>query len=353
MRYSTHDFRSVLGRAVIILWIFWIVGIGGVSLSASERSDLLVPVQSNPTSFSFVADFMFWTARESGADCWAEVITTQGSASSNLLKAVAFDWEPGLRVGIGYEKLRDSWNTQAYYTRFHTQGRDAVSSDPGAVHSTFMGAFYVDNTAGAGITGPSYEKASIDWTLTFNMFDWNFNRNFHLSPALFLRFMFGIKGGWIDQFIDSKWINPDLTGSFAGAPFFLVGCEKVRNNFWGIGPQAGIETKWFLMPRIFALFGDFSGAIMWGRWSFRDRFTNDASQVINIVTEHINNGATTVRSLMGFCWDVALRQMHLTFKLGYESQFWLDQLTFYSFVGGRFNNILALQGGTFDVFLEF
>ena len=316
---------------------------------------------SDPKSknFDVFASFLIWTAREAGTDCWAEVLTTTGSASSNVLEPVHFGWDPGYQVGIGYGKNRSQWNTQAYYTWFYTRAADAVASTPGSVHSTFMGNFYVDNPQGGGISGPAYQRASIDWDIRFNMFDWELGRNFCIGQALALRPFLGVKGGWIHQTIQTKWYNPDLSAPpFLGSPYYSVGIEKLHNNFWGLGPQAGINTKWYLVAkqnRLFYLISDFSGAMMWGHWSFGDVFENTIQQQVLVDFAPLNSGASMLRSFMGLGWETSFpqNQFHLSLKVGYETQFWLDQLQFYSFVAGRFANALTLQGGTFEFCLDY
>ncbi len=315
-----------------------------------------VSTRLNPNcrDFDLFAALIVWTAREAGSDCWAEVITTTSSSLSNDLRQVDFGWDPGFKVGIGYGMMHDQWDTQAYYTWFHTKGKDRVSSKPGAVHSTFLGNFYIDNADGAGLSGPSYQKARIDWTIRFNIFDWELGRNFWVSNSLSLRPFLGIKGGWIHQSIHSKWENPTLTSG----PLFDVGTENLKNNFWGIGPVAGINTKWNLFNyecHSFNLFGDFSGALMWGHWSFSDLFKNDIQQQVSVGLENMNSGASMVRAFMGFSWEGIFSQNRYQFsaRLGYEMQFWLDQLQFYSFVGGRLSNELTLQGGTLEFCFDF
>lgn len=293
-----------------------------------------------------------------GADCWAEVITPPAAPSSNELTEVHFGWDPGFRVGLGYGMEYDQWDTQAFFTWFYTQGDDRVLSAPGAVHSTFMGNFYVDNPTGAGISGPSYQSASIDWTIRFNMFDWELGRNYWVSQELALRPFLGVKGGWIDQQIDSAWNDSTPPSSSPTSPVYNLGQEKVKNDFWGIGPSAGINTKWHLLRRTchsLHLFGDFSGSLMWGHWSFSDFFHNDIQQQVTINQGNVNSGAMMVRSFMGFGWNSAVRQnrARLSARLGYEAQFWLDQLQFYSFVGGTLDTALTLQGGTLEFSVDF
>jgi hypothetical protein len=304
--------------------------------------------------FNIFATPIFWTAKEAGTDCWAEAITSDQTSISNNLEQIHFGWDLGFRVGAGYGMQHDQWDTNVFYTWFHTRGKDHASEGPGTIHSTFLGNFYVDNPDGKGLSGPSYESASIDWTIRFHVIDWELGRNFWISKSLALRPFIGIKGGWIHQFIHSKWQNPNLSG----AEFFNVGIENIKNNFWGVGPEVGIDTKWVLFSgrsQFFSLFGDISGAIMWGHWSFRDVFNNALPQQVVVNLWPVNSGASMVRVFTGLEWEINFQQNRYQFstKLGYEMQFWLNQLQFYSFTGGRLDNALTLQGGTLEFCFDF
>lgn len=326
-------------------------------INLEERSNgvpnISTRIDPNSRMFDIYAHLIVWTAKEAGADCWAEVITSDNLTSSNDLKEVHFGWDVGFRIGVGYEMKHDQWVTKLFYTWFHTRGEDSVASHPGGVHSTFLGNFYVNNPTGAGLSGPSYQKANIDWTIHFSMFDWILERSFWVSKSLALSPFLGVKGGWIHQSINSKWHNPELPVD----QFFNTGIEALKNNFWGIGPEAGIHMKWKLIgeQNQLYLFGDFSGALMWGHWSFSDHYQNDFPQQVSVALQNLNSGASMVRTLMGLGWDADFSQNRYRFstKLGYEMQFWLDQLQFYSFTGGRLGNQLTFQGGTLEFCFSF
>lgn len=315
--------------------------------------------QPDSTNFTVIGDLLVWCAQESGSETWAEVINTSGSTTTCDVPDVRFDWNAGFRVSLGYGMGHDQWDTQFYYTWFRSRGNDHVSSAPGTVFSAFLGNFYVDNSNGSGVSGVTYQKASIDWTIHFSMLDWELGRAFLVSRKLSLRPYVGLKGGWIHQSIHSEWHNPDLSApKYAGATHFNTGRENLKNNFWGIGPSGGLSTKWNVLARqnhAFSLFGDFSGAIMYGHWTFGDVYKNDIQQEVLVKLSHLNSGATMMRTVMGFGWDVNFYQdrFHFSTKLGYEMQFWLDQLQFYSFETGRLSNELTLQGGTLDFCFDF
>lgn len=286
------------------------------------------------------ADIFLWTARESGTDCWAEGFSKTSTSTTNTLEAIDFGWDPGFRVGIGCNTGHDSWDTQLYFTCFHTSANDSVSGAPGSVHSTFVGAFYLANPSGLSISGPAYEKARIKWKIDFNTFDLELGRKFFVSDALTFRPFVGVKGGWIDQSIHSLWQNPTIIFEF-----FNTSVEDLSNNFWGIGPSGGINGSWKLSSH-FNLIGDFSTALMYGHWSFSDLFYNKGfDQKITSHLKDIDGGAMMVRTWLGLEWIHSF----LSLKLGYEMQVWFDQLQYYSFVGGRLDNALTLQGGTLEL----
>ena len=313
----------------------------------------------NSWSFDIFADLLVWCAQESGTENWAEVITGgDGAPEICDIRDIDFDWNAGLRIGLGYGMEHGQWDTQFYYTWFRTEGSDHVSSVPNSVYSAFVGNFYVDNASGAGVKGLTYQKASIHWTINFNMFDWELGRAFWVSKALSLRPFLGLKGGWIHQSIHTKWQNPTLPTPPPVYEPFHIGKENLKNNFWGLGPSFGIDTKWnvlALQDHSLSILGDLSAAILYGHWKFRDVYQNDIGQKVPVKLSNNKSGASMLRTFLGLGWDANFCNNRFRFstKLGYEMQFWFDQLQFYSFDTGRFDNELTLQGGTLEFRFDF
>lgn len=328
------------------------------NIALANAVDSSARFKPDSSSFAVFADLLIWHAEESGTENWAEVITNSIGSETCVIRKVNFHWDPGFRIGLGWNTNHDHWDTQLYYTRFYTRGKDHVSSVPGSVYSAYLGNFYVDNPTGAGIKGLTYQMASMRWTIDFNILDWELGRNFWISKALSIRPFLGLKGGWIHQSIHTKWQNPSPPAPPQTFIPFTTGKENLKNNFWGVGPSGGIQMNWNLIKHqnhSFALFGDFSGAILYGHWTFGDVYTNDAGQEISVKLSPLNSGATMLRSSMGFGWDTTFSQerYHFTARLGYEMQFWLNQLQYYILDTGRLNNELTLQGGTLEFCFEF
>ncbi len=308
------------------------------------------------TTVDVFADLLVWNAQESGTENWAEVITGGGGSTEHChIQNVNFDWNAGARVGLSYGMRHDQWDTQIYYTFFRTRGSSHVSSEPGTVFSAFLGNFYVDNPTGAGIKGLAYQKAAMQWTIHFDMLDWELGRNYWVSKALSLRPFVGLKGGWIHQSIHTKWDHPTQP---PGSPAFNTAHENLKNHFWGIGPSGGVNMKWnweIRKGQLLNLFGDFSGAFMYGHWSFSDVLKNDIQEKVTVKLSDNNSGTSMVRTLLGLGWEGTFRNDGLRFstRLGYEMQFWMNQLQLYIFDTGRLNNVLTLQGGTLEFCFDF
>lgn len=88
---------------------------------------------------------------------------------------------------------------------------------------------------------------------------------------------------------------------------------------------------------------------MWGHWTFEDIYQNNGGTEVDAITPNINSGATMLRGFSGLAWEAP----HFSLRLGYEAQFWLDQLKFYSYNIGWQDNELTLQGGSFDLNFAF
>ncbi|NGX32247.1 MAG: hypothetical protein K1060chlam4_00288, partial [Candidatus Anoxychlamydiales bacterium] len=172
--------------------------------------------------------------------------------------------------------------------------------------------------------------------------------------GLFLRPFLGVKGGWINQSIHGQYFNLTIDSVLTNHS----GSESLKNNFWGIGPLGGINTKWRILnfgSNFFDFFGDFSVATMWGTWSCSDVYKNTASQTSSVNMKNSTLGALMFRGFMGIEWNVNFHanKSHFATKLGYEMQIWLNQLRLATFQLQRLHGDLTLQGLTLNCRLDF
>ncbi len=291
------------------------------------------------STFAF-ADLLVWKLRTGGADNWAQSISPDGVFKTADILQVPFRWDTGLRLGIGHNNPYSHWDTILTYTWFQTNGFSQANVTTGGIYSPFIGNFYINNTNGSNF-GPNYYNAEIQWKLYFNIFDLELGRKFYIDQYLHLRPFIGLKGGFINQWMDTQWQNPTIATTFTSAT------ENLKNNFAGIGPSVGVNTTWLLYKAFknsFNIIGNFSGALLYGHWSFTDLYENNTPASVAVNVESINGAASMARALLGVEWFGLFLKTQMTIRLGYEAQIWFNQLQYYSFNMGRLNNLMSLQG---------
>lgn len=287
------------------------------------------------------ANALYWYTSES-ID-WAFTIAPAGNHEKSVYKTITFPWDPGFRVGLGYNMLHDQWDTQLTYTRFHTHASD---HDSGLITSAFL-------AARLSLLEP-FRTGKVNFNIHYNMFDWDLGRSFLVSKSLSFRPFIGAKGGWINQMIHLKFTIPN----FAGLGVLYRSSEKVKNNFRGGGPKGGVNGKWILGNvdrHVFSLVGNFAGAFMWGNWTLKDEFIDSLSTQTSIPMGNRNFGALMVQALLGFGWDFNFdkNRSHFALKVEYEIQDWLNQFQVFSNASGTQNNDLVFQGLTVDLRFDF
>lgn len=293
-------------------------------------------------SSSFFAEALVWELREGSADNWAQQISPAGPTRTAKVLGVPFKLSPGVRLGAVYNSGYADWDTAFTYTWFQTKGVSQATATTGGVYSPFLGNFFINNTGGAGLSGPIYRNASIQWKVLFNICDLEVGRTFQIDQFLSLHPFIGIKGGSINHNINSTWQNPTVATTFTSAT------ENLKNNFLGVGPSLGLNTTWgiYSTPKSsFNIFGNFSGALLWGHWRFKDLYRNNTPTSVAVHVKPINGAATMTRGLMGIEWVGCIAETKMAVRLGYEAQVWFNQMQFYSFNMGRLNNLMSLQGG--------
>lgn len=302
---------------------------------------------SSSSNFIF-ADWIFWKLTETGgAENWAQVIPPEGANRPVKMVDVPFNWNSGYRVGVGHNGNQQQYDVVFYYTHYRVTGDSNVS---GVVYSAFTGNYFENNPRDRnGVFGPTYTNAGMEYDFSYNTVDFELGRKFKIDPILTLRPFIGLKTAFINQDMDTIWKNPTPAN-------FKTATEDLENDFWGIGPSVGLNSTWPVYTTTqhsLSVIGNFSGAYLWGRWKFADVFQDDIPQTISINFKDLNGASPMLKGMVGLTYSGLLAKVNFNASIGYEAEVWFNQLQFYSFNGGRLNNLLALQGGVLDFTFNF
>lgn len=331
----SDNFRTILR----IISVFFMISM--INLHANEGLPKpSVKREAQRKTIEVFADGLYWYTGETFD--WAFTLTPSQNSLQTTYKTFSFDWAPGFRIGLGFNKEQYRWDTQASYTWFQSKATDHAS---GSVTPAFL-------AARLSLLEP-FATGRASLKINYNIFDWDLGRNFMVCKYLLLRPSIGLRGGWIIQAIYSDWTIPDFLDLF-----LFSASENLKQKFKGVGPKGGITGKWCfgnIRRHSFSLIGQFEAGFLWGHWSIRDKFVDNLSTVIYVKTFDRNFGSFVLHSFMGFGWDYNFNhdRSHFRLKLGYEIEDWLNQCQIFSDASGSQNNELILQGLNFGLHLNF
>lgn len=312
-----------------------------LSLSAvdSYTNKPVRPQTQSKTSDVYAQLLYFYTAES------LDIAYVENGDANNFnhdYKILKFNPAPGFRVGLGYNLSYDKLDTQLSYTWFQSI---ATAAEQGAVTSPSL-------AARLSLLDP-FNVMSATSKLSYNIFDMDLGRSFYLSKMLQLRPFIGIKGGWINQYLD-------LDYSKDAVPFFakIYAKERFTNDFSGVGPKGGARLKYVFgqsQSNYFSLFGSFEAGFLWGRWKAFDRFNDSLNTKIDFITSPRNFGSLVFQSQFGFSWDYDFNKnaKHISMQIGYEIQDWLNYLQIFTNISGGMNSDLILQGLNLGLRVDF
>lgn len=302
--------------------------------------------KSDFAKWTIQADFLAWYASEDIASIWADIITIGNNTSSWGAPSFSFNWDYGFRLGIGSHLPHDGWDSTISWTYFRTNAKHTLSFQPDNIlQPEFFAGF---------LSGDTPQCMSAKWGLLLNMFDWELGCSYWICKHISLHPFLGIKGGWINQSILTLYSNLTINKILTNK----TGQERLKNNFWGLGPSGGVNTTWRICnfhSNFFNFFGDFSLATLWGVWKCSDKYKNSANYTSSVNTKNSSLGGLMLRAFAGIGWNVDFRKgkSHFAAKVGFETQLWIDQLRIATFQLQRLHDDLSLQGITCNCRFDF
>lgn len=293
----------------------------------------------------FTGDMLWWHVDEGGTD-YAELFeNAPGVASSAEVenRHLKFKWDYGFRAGIGTTFNHDKWDLYLNFTWFRAENSSASS-----LHD-----FYTFITPLTVVPPVSATQVKAHWNIHFYDFALNLGRHFFISPSVAFHPYFGLKTSFISQ------IRRSYSEVFS--PFSGTLTSKDKNGFWGIGPDLGMEGKWFLVSGL-NLFGSAGGALLWGDFNVQHR---EFSSTFDAVRYHFHLDTHQVVPMaqlqlgIGYETNIHHNDYHIAVNARYEYQYWWQQNQMPSFAFAsalkyqRYAEDLSLQGITVDVRFDF
>ncbi|MES2121995.1 MAG: Lpg1974 family pore-forming outer membrane protein, partial [Chlamydiota bacterium] len=260
------------------------------------------------------------------------------------VKNVNFNWDFGFRLGAGYNFEHDEWDANLCFTWYqcaahsHTKARSGGSIIPEY-----------------GILSDLGRKAKVEWNVGYYVLDAELGRHYFVSKFLSFRPFFGIETAWINQHMQfNEHILP-------GGPQSRQ-IVKNKNDFWGIGPRAGLTSNWHFCESL-SLFGKVSGALLWGDFDIHEKEKAKGTTPLKLsnIDGDFHCIVPNAQMILGIQYDVNFNDNcnHIGIMLGYEFQYWwkqnqiLNNRATSSPTFERESGDLSLNGVTLDVRFDF
>jgi hypothetical protein len=255
-----------------------------------------------PCGHGFIgAELLYWRAFQDGLDICvptdvSDTVLSDGRIISNFegrSKDPNFEWNPGFRLGAGYEFACSNWDVGAIWTHYNSKAHRSFSDENRL-------RWHVDLDV-------------VDLLVAYQS---DFDSCFSLKPYLGLRF------ARIDQKL-RLGEAPDAT-TFAITDETLLGTNN-KHKFTGAGPLIGLEAD-LQVACGFSLFVD--GAVSWLYGRNDVRLTNSIATID--VIDFSNIKSKTISTLMvadasfGIRWQTCICAKPIFLELGYEHHRYFD-----------------------------
>jgi hypothetical protein len=240
------------------------------------------------------------------------------------------DWKWGFRVAAGYNMQHDGWDGIATYMRFNFATNNSVHQPAGGTLYSFFDESlpWFDTT---------YDKVSDRWSVDFNQVDIEQGRQFFVSKHLRLRPKFGLRSLWLE--------NDQNIHAHVGNEVWKM---KSRENFWGMGVLAGLDTIWSLRQG-FSLYGNVGFSALFGYFNPKQTLITDAPAV-RFTTGHQEVTKANMDLALGVRYDKNFYddRYHIGFNFGFEQHIYWNMTRAY-FGEQNFSNFTGVSGRDFTM----
>jgi len=199
-------------------------------------------------------DPLIWQANANGLPTVIETFDGSDLLHANgksRVRNFSFDWDWGVRTGIGLNTLHDGWDVLLQWTHFRSDARRKVTAD---VNDTL-----VTTQGHPAITSPLARESSSEYELHYDLLDLVNGRQFYVSKYLTLRPFAGFRSAWIKQ--EMRFSYPET---------FV----RKEDRTFGIGIRGGIDMQWEVC-RDLSLFSNYAANLLYSYHSIESHQKGD------------------------------------------------------------------------------
>ena len=232
-----------------------------------------------------------------------------------------WDWQPGVRVGMGFYLDHDAWNLDFKWTWLNItnyEHANATTSGGKVIPLWLLGS----DTPSSQVNGT---RSSATWNADYNTIDVRLGKPHYVSRYFVLNPHFGVRGAWIDQHFSVSY------GGFGDNNRTI---HHGENDFWGVGARCGIDTNWIL-GKGWKLFGNVASSILFGKFEVDQSLNIPSNGGFDMRYDYYQN-QPNFEITLGIAWGMYFNKQrnYVGLKAAYEFHEWWDQLNMRKFFSG-------------------
>jgi hypothetical protein len=297
-------------------------------------------------------DVLLWHAKVGGSEyCYTDQDPTATLPVQGQMRSLDFDWDWGFRFGLGYNFEHDGWDAFLNYTYFDTNDSQKTAAGYNGSVIPLKGT---PSVTGVDTPLTYVTNASSSFKFDYDNLDLELGRNYFISKSLSFRPHFGLRSTWLDLTQRTNFSG----GNVLGDNLLQV---YDSNNFWGMGPRAGVNSKWHLSNG-FSVVGNVAGSLLYGYYKVQhqENDTTSLSNAINI-NANMHRFSPNAQMFLGLSYDkyIFSDKQHIGIALGWEIQYYwrINQMLtsddFQVLKYERYSEDAAMYGITLDIRWDF
>lgn len=310
----------------------------------------------------FDLEFLWWRAVEDGIDyAWLSDASDPSVGANMHVQGQDFEFDPGYRIGLGYNFGYDDWDLYIVYTWLYTYPKTSLTGTKVAGNGSVLGLFSLLPNNGGSLQLIGFERArNVSWQMQFNAWDLELGRHFYVGEHLALKPVTGIKGALIRQHLRANYDNADYPRQGRDGPEFSNVQARGKTRWWGVGPKAGMHGQWELFSG-FSVIGNIQAALLYGEFHIRtsanavdDRTDNTGQNRGGRFRDDFYRLRPMAALMLGLEWGRCLWDwMFFSMHVGWEGQYWQQQMEFINFKDITPDGDLSMTGINAGVRLDF
>lgn len=236
-----------------------------------------------------------------------------------------WDYNPGMRFGLGAYLNHDAWNVDFNWTWVNIT--DYATYDTPSSTATIVPLWQLGST-----TAPNSNTitATGTWHASYNVLDMRLGKAYHVSRFVKFNPHFGVRAGWIDQHFSVRYgWQVANSGSTANNPI-----HHGDNDFWGVGTRVGVDSDWIL-GKGWCLFANMSASMLFSKFDVEQKMDPTSPDGINL-ERHFFQNVPNFEMALGIGWNDRFfdNKYQVSLKAAYEFVEWFDQLNMRKFSHG-------------------